>query len=80
MKRKTRVEIEWVDSNIMHDWASEDEVSLDKLPSCFSVGYFFSEDDEKVIITMGYSNYGLYIIRKAIPKGCIKSIKELRIK
>jgi len=75
-----RVEVECVDINIMHGWAGEYEVSMDKLPDTRFIGYLFSEDDEKVVLVMGYSNYGLYIERTAIPKGCVKSIKELRLK
>ena len=75
-----KVEVTWVDANIMHDWALKQEVEQDGLPTVKSMGYLFMEDDDKIVIVMGWSNYGAYIERKAIPKGCIKSIKELRIK
>lgn len=75
-----RVEIECVDTNIMHGWAGEDEVATDTLPDTWLIGYLFSEDDEKITIVMGYSNFGLYIERMTIPRGCIKSIHELRVK
>ena len=75
-----RVEVECVDTNIMHGWAGKDEVSTDNLPDTWFMGYVFSEDSEKLILVMGYSNYGLYIERVTIPRGCIKSVKELRVK
>lgn len=80
MKKLKVVQVVWEDSNIAHGWASEEEVSNDGVVMCESVGYLYSEDDKRIIIVMGFSEYGLYIERKAIPRGCIKTIKELRIK
>lgn len=79
MKKLKMVSVDWVDSNIMHGWASEEEARLDGLPEVHSVGFLFSRDDEKIILIMGYSEYGALIERKAIPMGCIKSIKKLRV-
>ncbi len=73
-----RVEIEWVDSNILHGWQADTadcDVALSN-----ELGYVVSEDDEKIILARGISAFGLLNSPMAIPKGCIKSIKELRIK
>jgi hypothetical protein len=72
------VEIEWVDANILHGWQASFE-DCDLAESKES-GYLVHEDKEKIIIARGYSKHGLYNSPMSIPKGCIKSIKELRLK
>ena len=74
-----RVEINWVDSNIFHGWQLEGEQSCG-LAVCKSLGYIKSEDDEKIVLTQTQSSYGAHMGVLAIPKGCIKSIKEMRMK
>jgi len=75
-----RVEVIWQDANEMHGWAVGEEVRLDGLPTVTSVGFLFLEDDDKIILVSSQSSFGAYIGRLSIPKGCVKSIRELRIK
>lgn len=72
------VMVKWVDSNICHGWhgdANDCDVARSD-----DVGYLVNEDDEKIILSRGVSQYGLLNSPMAIPKGCIISIKELRVK
>ncbi len=73
------VKIEWVDSNIMHGWQPLD-IFEGRLALCESVGYLYEETDELVTLTMGASDLGSIIETLSIPRGCIKSIKELRVR
>ena len=73
-----KVLIEWVDSNIQHGWrpdAKDCDVALTS-----EIGYLIQEDNDKIVVARGYSQYGFYNSPMAIPKGCIKSIKELKPK
>ena len=72
------VKVTWVDSNIQHGWQSNTtdcDVAL-----CDDVGYLIDENDEKITLSRGVSQYRLLNSPMAIPKGCIKSIKEMRLK
>jgi len=72
-----RLEIEFYDSNFMHGWEGE---STDGLALATAIGYFKSEDDTQITLTMAYSDLGLRFAKLTIPKGCIKSTKEVRVK
>ena len=72
-----RLEIEFYDSNFMHGWDGDSD---DSLALATVIGYFKSEDDEQLTLTMAYSDFGLRFAKLTIPKGSIKSRKELRIK
>jgi len=69
------VEVEWVDSNILHGW--QNEINDCDVALCNEVGYLAHEDEDKVILARGISSFGLLNSPIAIPKGCVKSIKEL---
>ena len=74
-----KVIVEWVDSNVLHGWQMEGEVSCD-IAVCESLGYVKYEDNDKLILSQTVSNFGSQMGVLAIPKGCIKSVKELRAK
>jgi hypothetical protein len=78
MKPKTRVEVEFNDSNIMHGWKHPDVEDI--LPVARAVGYFKSEDKDQITLTMAISDASLIFEKLTIPKGAIISIKELRVK
>lgn len=73
-----KVLVEWVDANILHGWQSDIEDCNIALTE--EVGYLIREDDEKIILARGVSTYGFLNSPMAIPKGCVKSMKELRVK
>ena len=77
-----RLEVEFYDSNFMHGWEGEGagDGAIDDLALATTMGYFKSEDENQITLTMAYSDYGLRFAKLTIPKGSIKSIKELRVK
>ncbi len=79
MKRNRMVLIDWSDTGLVHGWLcpSDNENSI---AHCQSVGFWISEDDEGVTIAFAISDQGLIMEKKTIARGCIKSIKELRIR
>ena len=72
-----RLEVKFYDSNFMHGWEGE---TKDDLALATAMGYFKSEDDKQLTLTMAYSDFGLRFAKLSIPKGSIHSIKELRLK
>ena len=72
-----RLEVEFNDSNFLHGWEGN---TNDELAVATAMGYFKSEDDKQLTITMAVSNFGLRFAKLTIPKGAIKSIKEMRVK
>ena len=71
--------IRWADTNIFHGW-EHPETTQDSLAFAQAIGYLKSENGEQITLTMAVSDFGLVFERLTIPKGSIKSIKELRIK
>ena len=77
-KEYRRVEVTWVDSNCLHGW-QEPEVKTE-IAEVSSLGFLISEEESKLTLAPSVSEYGLIFNPIAIPKGCIKSIKELRLR
>ena len=73
-----RLEIKFYDSNFMHGW--EGDSIQDSLAIATAMGYYKSEDNKQITLTMAYSDFGLRFAKLSIPKGSIQSIKELRLK
>ena len=79
MKRNYKaVLVSWLDSNILHGW--QDNAKICKVAISEELGYLIHEDEEKITLARGISDGGLFNSPMAIPKGCIKSIKEMRVK
>ena len=74
-----KVIIKWEDSNVVHGWQINGETPYE-LALCESIGYMPVEYDDKLVLIQTISNFGAYMGVLSIPKGCIKSIKELRLK
>jgi hypothetical protein len=76
--RNRVVLIDWEDSNVTHGWIPIEE--QDELARCQTVGFVVREDTQKITVTLGNSNYNNTMERLTIPKPCIKSIRELRVR
>lgn len=72
--------VEFVDSRIGHGWMQKDEAFTETLPLCKIIGFKCSENAESLTLVMGISDSGMMIECFSIPQGCIKSIRELRVK
>ena len=72
-----RLEVEFYDSNFMHGWEGD---TNDDLAIATAMGYYKSEDDKQLTLTMAYSDFGLRFAKLTIPKPAIISIKEVRLK
>lgn len=79
MKRNKMVLIDWKDTGVTHGWLCPDH-SENSIAHCQSIGFWIDEDEEGVTISFAISDQGLVMEKKTIAKGCIKSIKELRVK
>ncbi len=73
-----KVIVEWYDSNIVHGWQPHSESC--NVALCESMGFLKEDTTEKIVLLQSWSNFGFEMGRMAIPRGCIKSIKELRLK
>lgn len=74
-----KVLVEWVDSKMTHGWQNtgifEGEVAL-----CECIGFLYEDGVDFITLTMGRSDSDMVVEGFSIPKGCIKSIKKLRVK
>ncbi len=71
--------VKWADSNVMHGWV-HDDCKEGCLAHCETLGFLKDDDDEKVTVAMSISEFGSMLEQITIPRGCITSIKELRVK
>ncbi len=74
-----KIEIEWVDTGVVHGWLCPDH-QANSIAHCHSIGYKLDETEEGITIAFAISDQGLVMEKKTIPMGCIKGIKELRVK
>ncbi len=68
----------WNDSNFLHGW-QYGEYSAELAP-CETLGFIIEETEEKLVIAQTISKFGAHMGIIVIDKGCIRSIKELRMK
>ncbi len=72
--------IKWADSKVMHGWRESEDTTYDDVAHCQTVGFLQYEDSEKVTITFGSSDSGFIMETITIPRGCIKSVRKLRVR
>lgn len=74
------VEVEWLDAQTgFSQPLNLEELEKESPLHTFSVGYLLKEDEEKVILGfMMFGSEGFFKHWQLIPKGMIKSIKEIR--
>lgn len=75
-----KVLIEWDDIAVAHGWAHDSEVELDDVAHCEAIGFLFIEDSESLTLVMAKSDLDNKFERMVLPRGCIRTIKELRCK
>ena len=71
--------IDWEDSNFEHGWLSIDQVT-GILITTESVGFIIFEDETRISIAQNKSGIDTFMGIITIPKSCIKSIRQLRVK
>jgi len=71
--------ISWLDSNVTHGWDLKDDVVND-VAHCETAGIVYAEDEDKITVVLAESDCDSTLERLTIPKGCIKSIRELRVR
>ena len=77
-KKFQMVLVEWLDSNELHGWQYGEYPA--ELAYCKSLGYIIDNTDEKLVLSQTISDYGAHMGITIIAKGCVKYIKELRIR
>ena len=77
--RNRIVLIEWEDANFEHGWLSELEVN-GELISTKSLGFVVWEDADKISIAQNKSAIDTVMGIMTIPKSCIASIREMRVR
>jgi len=70
---------EWLDSNVTHGWRPDD-CNGDTIAHCRTVGILKAEDETKITVALGDSDGGSVMETITIPRGCITSIRKLRIR
>ena len=79
MKALKVILVEWDDSNVTHGWRLDD-AGGDVVAHCRTVGILKAEDDKKITLAFGDSDCGSVLETITIPKGCITSMRKLRVR
>ena len=77
--RNRIVQVEWEDSNFEHGWLSVNELKGILIPTK-SLGFVVFEDDYKISIAQNKSEINTFMGIMTIPKSCITSIREMRVR
>lgn len=72
------VYIEWEDSFGGGNWMTKKQANL-PVAKCVTVGFVVKETKRKIVISSHECDNGDVHGSMAIPKSCIKSIKELKV-
>ena len=70
--------VDWVDSASVGGWAGEEDLNVCE---CKTVGFLLRKTKDKVVVAQSISPRDAVEVcdnRFAIPRGCIKSIRELK--
>lgn len=70
--------VEWDDSSSYSPWHNDSD--LDIPAKCFSVGVICKDEDRYISVAQSKSSEGNYGDVITIPRGCIKRVRQLRIK
>ena len=73
-----KVLVKWWDSNVLHGWQSgeyETELAL-----CETLGFLCEETEKKLVIAQTVSKYGAYLGVVIIARGCVESVREVRVR
>ncbi len=73
------VMVEWDDSYTELGWMSKDNYELLTVAHPVSIGILVKEDDECIVLVQSMSG-DQYTGSIAIPKGCIKRMRMLKVK
>ncbi len=73
-----KVIVEWFDSNVLHGWQYGEYDA--ELALCETLGFIIEETDSKLVLAQTVSGYGAHMGVTVIAKGCIKSVREMRVK
>ena len=68
--------VEWDDILTLTGWSNKNK-DVNTIPT-FSVGTLVAEDDKKIVLSSMMSS-GSFNCQQAIPRGCIKRIRSLRV-
>lgn len=75
-KKMKRVEVVWIDATADGEVWSDKKCSL-RLETVTSIGYIKEETKNRLVMIGDYTRYK-HARMHAIPKSCIKSIKQLK--
>lgn len=80
-----KVLVTWVDIGSQSGWHTQNKldnfVADDKSYTVTQLGFLYEEDDDHIVLLDSYfPNMELFGAPTKIPKGCIVSIQELRLK
>jgi hypothetical protein len=80
---KRLVEVEWIDSASTNGWQRRGEIDQEQkqdggLVECRTVGYLLSKDKRSLRLAQSQSSHGAVAEICAIPRSCIRSIREVR--
>ncbi len=71
--------VEWVDSTLLGQrWVDSEELEHMTVNTCLTVGFVYRKDKEKIVLCQGHCKDDAGVVNViAIPRNCVKSIKDL---